>query len=83
MSCSCLDNVCSSRQCIEPISINILINDIGDAMSEQDAPLLLDHRITHLLYADDILLLSTIPKGLQYNIDKVNELCNNWDSLLM
>ena len=52
-------------------------------MSEQDAPLLLDHRITHLLYADDILLLSTTPKGLQYNIDKVNELCNNWDSLLM
>ena len=44
---------------LSPLLFNIFINDIGDAMSEQDAPLLLDHRITHLLYADDYLLLST------------------------
>ena len=38
---------------LSPLLFNIFINDIGDAMSEQDAPLLFDHRITHLLYADD------------------------------
>ena len=64
---------------LSPLLFNIfIINDFEDAMSEQDAPLLLDHRITHLLYIDDLLLLSTTPKGLQYNIDKVNEFCNNW-----
>ena len=31
-----------------------------------------------MLYADDLLLLSTTPKGLHYNIDKVNEFCDNW-----
>ena len=63
---------------MSPRLFNIFINDIGDAVSEQDAPLLLDHRIAHLLYADDLLSISTTPKGLQYNIDKVNEFCNNW-----
>ena len=37
----------------------IFPNDIGDAFSEVDAPVLHSSKISHLLYVDDLLLLST------------------------
>ena len=35
-------------------------------------------RISHLLYADGLLLLSTSITQLQQNISKVNDFCNRW-----
>ena len=35
-----------------------------------------DSRITHMLYADDLLLLSTSSAELKQNIIKVNVFCN-------
>ena len=32
----------------------------------------------HLLYADDVILLSTSNSGSQHNIDMVHKFCNNW-----
>ena len=40
--------------------------------------MLYDSRISHLLYADDLLLLSTSAAELQQNISKVNDFCNRW-----
>ena len=31
-----------------------------------------------MLYADDLVLLSTTEEGLQRNIDRVHEYCINW-----
>ena len=48
---------------LNPLLFDIYINDIGDAFSEIDAPVLHSSKIIHLLYADDLLLLSTIAEG--------------------
>ena len=61
-----------------PLLFNIFINDIGDNLVNDDAPILHDSIISHLLYADDLILLSTSEMGLQSNIEKVNTFCINW-----
>ena len=47
------------------------MNDIGDSLQFNDVPMLHDYKLNHLLYADDLLLLSTSSSGLQKNIDRV------------
>ena len=54
------------------------MNDIGDDLLLDDAPILHDSRISHLLYADDLVLMSTSEIGLQSNIDRVNTFCKLW-----
>ena len=63
---------------LSPLLFNIFINDIGDDLLTDDAPILHDSRVSHLLYADDLVLLSTSEIGLQRNIDRVNKFCKNW-----
>ena len=58
---------------------NIFINDFGNDMYVYDSPILYGTRVSHLLYADDLVLLSTTEIGLQRNIDKVHEFCKNWE----
>ena len=42
---------------LSPMLFNVFINDIGDGFSEDHVPALHNSRISHLLYADDLLLL--------------------------
>lgn len=63
---------------LSPLLFNIFINDIGDDLLLDDAPILHDSNISHLLYADDLVLLSTTEIGLQSNIDRVNTFCKRW-----
>ena len=63
---------------LSPLLFNIFINDIGDDLLLDDAPMLHDSKISHLLYADDLVLLSTTEIGLQNNIDRVNAFCKSW-----
>ena len=57
---------------------NIFINDIGDDLTVNDAPFLHRSKISHLLYADDLLLLSTSETELQHNINIINAFCMKW-----
>ena len=41
-----------------------------------------DSRVSHLLYADDLLLLSTSATELQQNISKANDFCSRWSLLI-
>ena len=68
----------SPRQCFKSVSFNIFINDIGTTLSTDDAPIVYDSKVNHLLYADDLVLMSTTEEGLQRNIDMVNEYCTKW-----
>ena len=63
---------------LSPLLFNIFINDIGDDLLLDDAPILHDSKISHLLYTDDLVLLSTFENGLQSNIDRVNTFCKIW-----
>ena len=40
---------------LSPLLFNIFINDIGDDLLLDDAPMLHDSKISHLLYADDLV----------------------------
>ena len=72
-----MDNVKTLRRYI-PLLFNIFINDIGNSLLSHDAPIVHDSKVNHLLYADDLVLLSTTEEGLQRNIDKVHEYCRQW-----
>ena len=61
---------------LSPLLFNIFINDIGNGLCVDDAPVFHDSKISQLLYADD-LVLSTSEIGLQKNKDRVYEFCKN------
>ena len=61
---------------LSPPSFNIFINDLGDLIVDTEAPVLYDSRVSHFLYAGELLLLSTPAAELQQNISKVNDFCN-------
>ena len=63
---------------LSPLLFNIFINDIGDTLSEFDAPVLHSSKISHLLNADNLLLLSFTAEGLQHNINKAQVCCTQW-----
>ena len=71
--------VCRQGNVLSPVLFNIFINDIGKKLSLEYATVLHDIKICHLMYADDLVLLSTSEKCLQQNLDRVNEFCSNWD----
>ena len=63
---------------LSPLLFNIFINDIGTTLLTEGAPIVYDSKVNHLLYADDLVLMSTTEEGLQSNIDMVNEYCTKW-----
>ena len=63
---------------LSPLLFNVFINDIGDNFSVRDVPVIHNSNVSHLLYADDLLLLATDEHTLQQNIEKVHEFCNRW-----
>ena len=62
-----------------PNLFNIFINDLSKYLqSSGDAVLLNDRPVNCLMYADDIVLLSTSPQGLQTKLDILKQYCNDW-----
>ena len=63
---------------LSPLLLNVFVNDLGDELIDNAVPILQNHKINHLLHADDVVLLSTSNSGLQHNIDMVHKFCYNW-----
>ncbi len=89
-SCIRLDNIRSeffpikvgTRQgCnLSPIIFNLFINKLPqylDNIATQPFSIM-DHRISSLLYADDIVLLSQTPMGLQCLLNGLQTFCHKW-----
>ena len=59
---------------LSPMLFNIYIDDIKDVFDESCCPInLQNENINHILYADDLVLISESSEGLQKSLDKVFE----------
>ena len=64
---------------ISPLLFNIFINDIFEQLkSTQEISLDNKHTFNTLMYADDLIILSTSKENLQKDLSMVNEYCNKW-----
>ena len=62
---------------LSPLLFNLFINDVGESFCVKAVPTMNNYQVSHLLYADDLVLLSTSEIGLQKNIDNVYKFCKN------
>ena len=65
---------------LSPLLFNLFINDVIPQFLESDSyPATLIHKdVGCLLYADDLMILSTSPTGLQNSLDKLSTYCKQW-----
>ncbi len=64
---------------LSPTLFNIYINELSVQLEQSTAPglTLQDQIIKLLLYADDLVLLSSPPQGLHQHLDLLNNYCQN------
>ena len=65
---------------LSPILFDIFFDDVEEIFDEYCVPVSLsgDLSINHLLYADDMALLSLSSDGLQNSLNKLYTFCNKW-----
>jgi hypothetical protein len=65
---------------LSPILFNFFINEINKYLiSDEDTPILGNKQINSLLYADDLVLISRSPAGLQKQLNQLRQFCLEWD----
>ena len=63
---------------LNPIIFNIFVDDIGSCFNnlpEMEPVNLGTHKFNHLLYADDLILISEKPSGLQHCLNALEVYC--------
>jgi hypothetical protein len=61
------------------ICLKIFINDLPNYFEETPDPAIIDSRkIDCLLYADDVVIMSTSHDGLQCKLNKLQAFCDDW-----
>ncbi len=67
--------------CLSPTLFNIYINELADLLDQSDSPgqELLHTEVKYLLYADDLIILSKTPEGLQNNLNILTKYCHDWN----
>lgn len=64
---------------LSPVLFNLFIEDIKDIFNRDCFPTKLDDQeINHLLYADDMILLSLTKEGLQECLNRLSVYCQKW-----
>ena len=63
---------------LSPLLFNLYVNDLPSCLSDPESPSLNGSLIDFLLYADDLVLMSTTKSGLQRKFDKLNQYCSKW-----
>ena len=65
---------------LSPILFNMYIDDVTQQFDSKCDPATIgDMHVSSLLYADDIVLLSTTEEGLQSSVQKLSAFCKEWD----
>ena len=63
---------------LSPDLFKIYIRDLSPQLDHENCPRLLNQLISHLLWADDLILLALDPKTLQKQLDTLNNYCIQW-----
>jgi hypothetical protein len=64
---------------LRPTLFKLFINDIPNIFDDSCSPVsLLTRKLHCLLYADDLVLLSESPQGLQNSLTKLSHYCDEW-----
>ena len=64
---------------LSPNLFKIFINDLPDYLDNSSDSIILNERILNcLMYADDLILLSTSAQGLQAKLDILDKYCKDW-----
>ena len=63
---------------LSPDLFKIYIKDLSDGLDSPNCPMLMNQIISHLLWADDLILLALDPKTLQCQLDHLNKFCKDW-----
>ena len=66
---------------LSPILFNLYVNDIFTIMNQNnESEIFLNKEvpINAIMYADNLILLSDTPEGLQKHIDKLSKYCDDW-----
>lgn len=64
---------------LSPFLFNLYVNDINYILTDRCEPPSLDKRkVSCLMYADDLLILSESHQGLQYAINQLKGYCTTW-----
>ena len=64
---------------LSPLLFSLFIDDIKDIFEHEDEPCSIGNiKLSHLLYADDLILVSESRQGLQRCINKLSDYCDRW-----
>ena len=64
---------------LSPTLFKLFVNDMPDIFDHSCSPAKLYHEnINCLLFADDVILVSETPEGLQHALDKLMDYCQQW-----
>jgi hypothetical protein len=63
---------------LSPFLFNLFISDIQHWLDNDDAVRLFSRSVSHLLYADDLVILSERPDGRQSSLSSLNNYCVKW-----
>ncbi len=68
---------------MSPYLFNSFLSDLGDSLNKQYG-VVLDTKtiLTHLFWADDLILMSDSADGLQAQIDNLYGYCSNWQMII-
>ena len=61
---------------LSPELFKIFLSDLSNLLNVNDCPVLSTKNISHLLWADDLIMLSMSPKSSQFQLDKLGQFCN-------
>ena len=78
-----IDVLCGTEQghAMSPELFKCFVHELSEQLNSiegVDVPILNSERITHLLWADDLVLLSLTPIGLQQMLDVLHSYCADW-----
>ena len=64
---------------LSPILFNLFINDVNDQFDDSCVPVSLNNRkLSCLLYADDLIILSESKEGMENCLERLNKFCSKW-----